>query len=70
MQIYSDGNFCAANDGRGLCESLCTSDSNGYTCSCLDGFAINEDLHNCDGKNKQKTNLLFKALDTFVNYSK
>ena len=33
------------------CDQICEYHDNGnYSCSCLEGFSLNDDLHTCSGK--------------------
>ncbi|CAH1256822.1 MEGF10 [Branchiostoma lanceolatum] len=43
-----DVNECVENGGRGPCEQICTNTRGSYTCSCRDGYSLNDDGHACD----------------------
>ncbi|XP_070546857.1 angiotensin-converting enzyme-like [Ptychodera flava] len=39
--------FCAANGGRGDCDQLCTDLGDSFSCSCFDGYMLDNDLLTC-----------------------
>ena len=43
----SDINECS-NDNAG-CQQVCNNLPGSYSCSCNDGFQLDEDKHNCSG---------------------
>ncbi|XP_019638403.1 PREDICTED: hepatocyte growth factor receptor-like [Branchiostoma belcheri] len=44
----TDIDECSSNNGRGPCEQLCTSTPGSFTCSCNDGYVLNQDGLHCD----------------------
>ena len=50
--IYNCG-FFAENEcatANGGCDHMCQNTPSSYTCSCRDGYTLDEDNHNCIGK--------------------
>ena len=46
--INVDINECNTNNGG--CDTTCTNTVGSYECSCNTGYELNNDLHNCNGK--------------------
>ena len=44
----SDINEC--DEGISGCDQTCTNTNGSYTCSCSDGYVLDADGHNCNGK--------------------
>ena len=48
LLIFStDPNECL--DDPVICDQQCTDINTGYECSCVDGYRLDDDLHNCTG---------------------
>ncbi|XP_019645245.1 PREDICTED: fibropellin-3-like [Branchiostoma belcheri] len=48
VNCQTDINECSPNNGRGPCEQLCTNTDGSFTCSCNDGYVLNQDGLHCD----------------------
>ena len=47
FSIFSDIDECESEDF--YCEQICTNSDGSYTCSCRDGYILNDDDETCEG---------------------